>query len=180
MKLTHKVLQRIANNLPLRIIDHQGRPYLRRYYVGTLFGIRIYLHHFVDNDPDGLHNHPARFSFSVLLSGSYQEERRWCRIPNQRNVRLFNFLGSDALHRVLLFRDGANNPCTVWSLFFHTRKVMPWATIKDKGVFKQWWEEYPETPMYDGHSLWYKSAPRGKELIDADGNLKSGASVQLT
>jgi hypothetical protein len=170
MRVSHKILQRIANNLPLNIIDHptgapDAKPYLRRYYVGTMFGIRCYLHHFVDNDPDGLHNHPARLSMSIVLSGIYQEERRWCPIPRQRTVRWFNVLSSDSLHRVLLFRDGAGNPLTVWSLFFHTRKVMPWATIKDKGLYKQYYEHYPSTGLVDGHSQWFRKAKKGKELL---------------
>lgn len=175
MKLTDKILQRLALNLPLRIIDHGGRSYLRRYHVGTIpfLGIRIYLHHFVDSDPVGLHNHPFRLSCSLLLSGTYQEERRWCKLPNQRTVRLLNLLTSDSMHRVVLFRDGAGNPCKVWTLFLHSRKVMPWATLKDKGAVTQWWEEYPESEMVDGHSQWHLTAKKGWQLLEADGTLRS-------
>lgn len=157
--------------LPLRIINHDGKPYLRRYYVGTipLLGIRIYLHHFVDSDPVGLHNHPAKLSVSLLLSGTYQEERRWCPIPDQRTIRLLNVLTADSMHRVLLFRDGAGNPRDVWTLFFHTRKVMPWATLKEKGVFVQYVEEFPENILVNGHSQWHLKAMKGKEILYPDG-----------
>lgn len=172
MKITHRILQRIALNLPLRIIDHDGRPYLRRYHVGTLFGVRIYLHHFVDSDPVGIHNHPFKHSLSILLSGTYQEERRWCRIPNQRNINFVNYISADTLHRVLLRRDGADNPCTVWSLFFHTRKVMTWGTLKDKGAFMQYVEEFPDNPVEGGHSMWWKTARKGWQILDSKGNIR--------
>lgn len=179
MKITHRILQRIALNLPLRIIDHDGHPYLRRYHIGTVFGIRIYLHHFVDSDPIGLHNHPFKSSLSILLSGSYQEERRWCKIPHQRNIRVFNFINSDTFHRVLIFRDGANNPCTVWTLFFHTPKVMTWGTLKDKGAFTQYVEEWPTHEMIDGHSDWHLTAKRGWQLLHDDGSLRAIPVVTL-
>ncbi len=171
--LTHKLLQHVGMFLPLRLIYHEGRPYLRRYYVGTFLGIRCYLHHFVDSDPDGLHNHPWRFGASIILSGSYQEERRFCKAPNQRWIRWFNLVNGDTLHRVLICKDGAGNPMTVWSLFFHTKKLMPWATVKDKGVYKQYFEEQPEHTQIDGHSSWYVNAPKGRDLLHPDGTEKN-------
>lgn len=171
--LTHKILQRFALKLPLRIIDHDGKPYLRRYHLGTipLLNIRVYLHHFVDSDPVGLHNHPFKWSSSILLSRSYQEERRWCKIPNQRTVRFINVLTSDSMHRVLLFSDGAGNPIPVWTLFAHSAKVMTWGTLKDKGSFTQYVEELPEHKLVNGHSNWWVNAPKGWELLDSEGNL---------
>lgn len=175
MKTISKAIQRIAFRLPLRIIDHEGHPYLRRYYICTipLFGIRVYLHHFVNSDPVGLHNHPFRRALSILLSGTYQEHRRWCRPPNQRTVRFFNYLASDSMHRVLLFLDGAGNPCEVWTLFLHTRKIMTWATLKDKGAFTQYSEEAPENIVVDGHSQWHLTAKKGWELLNADGTIRN-------
>lgn len=175
MKVTERLLQKVANHLPLRIIDHDGKPYLRRYYVCTipLINLRVYLHHFVDSDPVGLHNHPWLFGCSILLSGKYQEERRWCQIPNQRNIRFLNLVGADDLHRVLLFRDGANNPMSVWSIFIHSRLVMTWGTLKDKGAFTQYWEEHGEHERKNGHSQWHLKAKKGKELLNPDGTVRS-------
>lgn len=168
----HKILQRIGMSLPMRLIDHEGRSYLRRYHVGTVFGIRCYLHHFVDSDPAGLHNHPWRYGLTILLSGHYWEERRFCRIPNPRIVKWINFVGGDYLHRVLLGRDGAGNTLTTWSLFFHSRKVMSWGTLHDKGVFTQYLEEKAEHNQTDGHSDWWKTAPKGRDLLHPDGTEK--------
>lgn len=172
MKITHKLLQRFAMHLPLRIIDHEDNEYLRRYYLGTFIGVRIYLHNFVASDPVDLHNHPWRFGISLLLSGTYQEERRWCRVPKQRTIRWFNLVNADTLHRVLLFSDGAGNPISVWSLFLHTRLLTSWAQLKDKGSFSQYVHKYPNYEREDGHSTWHKSAKKGHELLNPDGSIR--------
>lgn len=188
MKLIpRRLLEKLANELPARNIAHptgspNARPYLRRYYLCTLFGIRCYLHHFVDSDPDGLHNHPWRFGGSIILNEWYFEERRWCLGLHARIIRFFNVVNGDTFHRVIIpsslkavvfdldgggyhnFRVGKPH-LGVWTLFFHTALVMPWATVKDKGAFKQYHEETGTHPREDGHSTWWKTAPKGKELF---------------
>ena len=53
-----KLLRAISDRLPCRIISDNDQPYLERYYIATLFGVRLYLHRFVGSDPDrGLHDH---------------------------------------------------------------------------------------------------------------------------
>lgn len=179
--------ERVARQLPARDIKHNGRHYLRRYYVGTILGVRIYLHHFVDSDPADLHNHPWRFGGSLVLAGFYYEERRFCRMPFARRVSLLNIVNGDTLHRVVVPNSlGAtsnvngmlreNVVCLpelgVWTLFWHTKKVMAWATIKDKGVFKQYYEEQPTHEVKEGHSRWYETAKKGKEVFALDDLLK--------
>ena len=149
------LLHRIANELPLRIIDHEGRPYLRRYYVGTAFGIRCYLHHFVDSDPAGLHSHPWRFGVSILLYGRYVEETRF----GFAEQKWINFVNGDKFHRVVV---SGRRP---WSLFLHSRKVATWGTLKDKGIFTQYVEERPENYQLDGHSQWHLTARKGKDIL---------------
>ncbi|WP_244260428.1 hypothetical protein [Burkholderia gladioli] len=54
-----RVLYAISSRLPCRIIADGNKPYLERYYLATVFGVRFYLHRFVASDPDrGLHDHP--------------------------------------------------------------------------------------------------------------------------
>lgn len=192
MKLIPRaLLQKLAANLPARDIRHNGRPYLRRFYVGTIFGIRIYLHHFVDSDPDGLHNHPWLFGGSVILNGWYFEERRFCRAALARRIRYFNFVNGDTLHRVVvpselnavvvdLDAGGYHNwrvsfpYLGVWTLFWHTKKVMNWGTLKDKGIFTQYVEEFSTYSQTNGHSNWYKYALKGKQLfsdLSENGNI---------
>lgn len=198
MKLIPRVLLRqLVANLPARNIKHNDRPYLRRFYVGTFCGIRFYIHHFVGSDPDGLHNHPWKHGGSVILNGYYWEERRFCLAHNARKIRCINFVGGDDLHRVVvpdeldavvfdLDGGGCHNyrvlfpNLGVWTLFWHSKKVMPWATIKDKGGFKQYYEEDPTHKMTDGHSDWYKTAQKGKQVFpDLDTSALARATLPL-
>jgi hypothetical protein len=126
-----KLLFWITNYLPCRIINDGNRPYLERYYVGTLFSWRFYLHRFVDSDPNnGLHCHPWSRAFSVILSGWYFEQTR----AGTKKVRWFNALNSDSFHRVILPNYSTSctykkQPC--WTLFFH--RV---GNIKDWGFLR--------------------------------------------
>lgn len=139
-KLWRTVLYRIADELPLRIISDGTRPYLERHYIGTVFGLRVYLHRFVGDDPDrGLHDHPWSWACSFVLAGWYNELRRTHLMP--RPVRWFNWLRADTFHRVLLPRTlrelDVSNPRTTrawnlrvhpcWTLFIHPAKsCKPW------------------------------------------------------
>ena len=149
------LLYRLTNRLPARTISDDGTPYLERYYVGTLFGVRFYLHQFVDSDPDrGLHDHPWPWAFSFILAGSYLEETR----SGTRRVRWFNTLVGDSFHRVIL-PDPAK---PVWTLFGHrAKRVKPWGFMRvskapDVFVFVQ------HTPSTDEH--WWRTAPSGRHL----------------
>lgn len=173
------IVEKISRELPARNIEHNGRPYLRRFHLGTIFGVRFYLHHFIDSDPDGLHNHPWRFGGSFVLVGHYYEERRFCMGVNARRINLINIINGDTLHRVVIPRAlKAVAPGFfwhwvvfpkkgVWTLFWHTTPRMMWATLKDKGTFTQYLPHAPNFPRDEGgHSTWWKSAPKGKELFE--------------
>jgi len=85
-------LAKIASRFERRIIyDRDGKsPYLSRFYLlfrdrggeatwqdGDRFPLNIFLHHFHRGDDDeALHNHPWRWSVSIILAGGYVEERR--------------------------------------------------------------------------------------------------------
>lgn len=195
LNLPRRWLEKLANKLPARDIRHpagsnNARPYLRRFYLGTVCGIRFYLHHFVDSDPDGLHNHPWRFGGSILLAGVYREERRFCRGDMARKVNLVNWVHGDTLHRVVvppelsgvvfdLDASGYHNYRVtkpwlgVWTLFWHTKKVMTWGTLhpmQDDLSKKLGWShvysvEEPEYAITEGHSDWWKIAKTGREVF---------------
>lgn len=151
-----KFLFWITGKLPCRIISDGDEPYLERYYLCTFFGVRFYLHRFVASDPDcGLHDHPWRWAFSILLSGWYAEETRY----GLRNVRWFNRLSGDTFHRVIL-KDGP-----VWTLFMHrARREKPWGFLRNKGqlgtVYVQHHYRKDETGRDE---QWWHSAPRGAD-----------------
>lgn len=121
-------LERYAATLPLRVIDHEGSPYLRRYFICKIGQWHFYLHKFVDSDPAGLHNHPFKYALSILLSGSYREQTRW----GIKRVKWFNFLYKDAMHRVVL--DGEPLKLPVWTLFIHSEKQVRWGILTNEVV----------------------------------------------
>lgn len=150
----------LQGKLPTRHISHQGQPYLERSYVGTLLGIRIYLHRFVACDEDGVHDHPFRWSGSLILAGWYFEDL-WAGRVKRRWV---NIIGPNRFHRVILpEHTGAD----VWTLFFHTPRVKPWGFLRPTKAGQHGpvmtYEPHsaPEDPLF---SRWHEEAPRGLAL----------------
>lgn len=90
---------------------------------------RIYLQQFHGPDDEGHHNHPSRWSFSLVLWGSYVEERLNVLTGEitTRRVRWFNFLRSGDYHRIIDLKG------EVWTLFF----VGPTA-LRDDGEPARW------------------------------------------
>jgi hypothetical protein len=155
-RIVRAMLYRLSGHLPCRIISEGDRPYLERYYVATLFGVRCYLHRFVASDPDrGLHDHPWAWSLSLILSGWYVEETR----SGRRTVRWFNAFGGDHFHRVII-ESGA--PKEVWTLFFHKAgDCKPWGFLREvpetDGAAAVW----QQFKYRGGKSKWWETAPRG-------------------
>lgn len=109
--MMRRFLMWLSARLPARVITQDGEPYLERYYLFDALGLRFYLHRFVGDDPDrGLHDHPWRFAFSLVLAGWYIEQTR----QGARPVRWVNFLLGDSFHRVIL-----PSSLPVWTLFAH-------------------------------------------------------------
>lgn len=155
----NRLLYWLADRLPCRIISDDGAPYLERYYLATLFGVRLYLHRFVGNDPArGLHDHPWRWAFSLILLGRYLEETR----SGPRIVRWFNWLTGDSLHRVVLI-DGP-----VWTLFAHRAAyVKPWGFLQIHAGDKRLavWRPFNYAEGGDGRAApgqWWKTSPLGR------------------
>ena len=151
----------LSSFLPCRIISDDGTPYLERYYIGTWFGVRFYLHRFVGSAPArGLHDHPWAWARSFILSGWYYEER----LSGAREVRWQNSLKGSTFHRVILpasldRKDDKPQPC--WTLFWHDAAyTKPWGFIK-RG---RWWpHDHAKGGNGNGtpEALW-KHVPNGK------------------
>lgn len=126
----NRLLYWIAGRLPCRIIADEGRKYLERYYLCTVFGVRFYLHRFVGSDPDrGLHDHPWRWACSLILHGWYLEQNRY----GEKRVRWFNWLTGESFHRVVLPGHYADEPQPCWTLFFHrANDVKAWGFWRDQ------------------------------------------------
>lgn len=117
--MLRKLLAKLADHLPARIIADGNREYMIRFYLATLLGRRYYLHLFLGSDPDrGIHNHPWKSAWSFILAGWYFEELRGPTKSGGRRTRKvswFNRLTGDTCHRIVL-------PSTkpVWTLFSHS------------------------------------------------------------
>jgi hypothetical protein len=146
--------------LPTRHITHLGVPYMERSYVGTVLGIRIYLHRFVACDEDGVHDHPFRHSLSLILAGWYWEDL-WA---GRAKRRWINYIGPNKLHRVVLPEEAGAD---VWTLFFHTPRVKPWGAVRPCGqgrhgpILRYEPQSDPGDPAL---STWHLRAPKGREL----------------
>lgn len=124
-------------------ITNGTTPYLTRVLFPRVFGWRVMLHHIHRTDSDrDMHNHPWDKAFSLILTGSYIEERLVSQLnipgwPVERGTRLvkwFNSLYKEDFHRI----SEINGP--LWTLFIvgdrtgdgwgfldeTTRKVIPW------------------------------------------------------
>lgn len=159
----NQLLWWFSARLPGRIISEGAIPYLERYYLFTLFGWRWYLHRFVGSDPDrGLHDHPWRWAFSIILWGWYWEHTR----SGVRKVRWLNFLLGDSFHRVVLptREDGALKPC--WTIFVHkVGDIKPWGFMRQfaNTIGTQVWTEF-QYPGGAKKADWWLTAPKGRDL----------------
>lgn len=153
--MLRNILYHISSHLPLRIIgetneDGTFRPYLERYFLFSVLGFTCYLHRFVGSDPDrGLHDHPWPYAASLIVAGTYIEERQ----AGPRKVRWFNTLKGTDFHRVIL----PNGWKTVWTIFIHREKrVKVWGFLNRNGEYKEY--EYKQ-PLIQ----WWKRANRGAD-----------------
>lgn len=149
----------LSARLPLRIIDDNGQPYLERYYIASLLGVRVYLHRFVASDPDrGLHDHPWAWAVSLILAGWYIEETRSGGFARNR----INFLVGDNFHRVVLPIDGQD----VWTIFIHRQgRAKAWGFIREfPNQHTLLWHEYAYTNGTQGEEKqWWVTYPKGRD-----------------
>lgn len=149
-----------------------GSPYLTRVLFPRLLGFRPMLHHF--HRPDGdraLHNHPWSWAFSIVLRGSYLEERRLD--PEQvhgtgasplgtREVRRFNVLTAGDYHRVVELRGD------VWTVFVAGPSIQEWGFL-DRGIFTPW-RKYIDAKRLE-HRI-HRAAREELEELAAENNVR--------
>lgn len=124
--------------LKIREIERRNNElYLIRYYIyrKTFKWLpSIYLHCFHSSDEDlELHNHEWNISFSIILAGSYSEERL---IKDKNIIRrifkpgYFNIIRANDFHRVDLLTP------RVWTLFISGPKFKDTWGFLDRNTFK--------------------------------------------
>jgi hypothetical protein len=143
--------------LPVRRITRKtGEPYLDRYYllgrvpkyfpqeIKPVFGFlpfTVFLHHFLASDEESAHhNHPWDVSRSLILAGSYIEERLVMDDNGNRNIHWnhlkpgnVNVIRSEDFHRVDLSTPD------VWTLFMTGTKSQTWGFVEPAdGIFQHW------------------------------------------
>lgn len=119
---------------PHRDIFLGGKLYMTKYYLGKWFGFPVVLHIIYQPDLDrAYHNHPWA-CFSLILKGTYIEDRvtHICpkRGPSGKLIfrSVCNYIPAHALHRIAA-TDGV-----VWTLFFMGRKQGSWGFLRDREV----------------------------------------------
>lgn len=104
--------------------DYLSRLLLPRMWLPFVGSFRPMLHHFHRTDDDReLHNHPWARSFSLVLTGSYDEERLYDAnegVVINRRVRWFNTLTDKDFHRVTRLNGD------VFTLFVTGKRVQDW------------------------------------------------------
>lgn len=179
--MLNKFLFWLTARLPCRLINLDSGPYLERYYLGQLFGITFYLHRFVSSDSERhLHNHPWGWGGSLILCGSYEEERAIDLCPAaspsgcltiRTRRRWYNQVNGNTIHRI---HDAA--PGT-WTLFFHGERtrvsdIGDWDIYNGRekgwGFFERVENEHLAATMFIpypvSHGAWWKTAPIGAEI----------------
>lgn len=165
MSIISQLLFRISSYCRCRIINGADQsPYLERYHLLRLpFGYQVYLHRFVASDPGrGLHNHPWKSAFSLILSGQYEEIRM---ADTSNNNRLqsrymrrgrFNLINGRVFHRINLIDNQE-----VWTLFIHGPKAKSWGFLQRR---KQCYAFHDHSLLITQQSnpSWWKTA--GKPL----------------
>ncbi len=150
-----------------------GGPYLTRILFPRIFGFRPMLHRFHRADGDrALHNHPWKISYSLILRGSYTEERKLddeeingTDAPRTRTrlVRWFNVLRDTDFHRVTELHG------EVWTLFVTGPRVQSWGFEED-GEFTDWREYIDRKKAEHGRTEPEQSPSLFADLDEAAGS----------
>lgn len=171
-----RLLYRITDRLPCKIIAEADKPYLERYFLFRIGGFQCYLHRFVASDPDrGLHDQPWGLAVSILLAGKYRELRR----AGVRNVRWANIIRGDDFHRVLLEKEWESVDCSngikieasnrersCWTLFMHGSQVKKWGFLRPIPTTPGSWiyrEHNSSNGVSGTEDRWWLTAAKGRD-----------------
>jgi hypothetical protein len=98
-------------------------PYLERYYLFLKdrenFPFNIFLHRFIQSDPDDLHNHPWSYR-TLILKGGYWEYTHLGKF--WRGPFSYRYAAANSFHRVELDK----NIPYCWTLFMPGQKIQDW------------------------------------------------------
>lgn len=121
---THRSwLAQLCTGRPHQVIDREGHPYLRRWFLIPHNRVaNVYLHRFTSSDDPVPHCHPWSF-LSIVLAGRYDEVTD--HFTRRRGVGSIAYRPATWRHSVQLITDGnAERPC--WTLVITGRWVRNW------------------------------------------------------
>lgn len=153
--LMNERLLEITKEMPMKLIEINGKPYLERYFVGyTGEGKELWLHHFLSADGDRhLHCHPYDFECAVLTGGYMErllevsgEAYDIARVADHAN----RFAVDDLLHR-LVDRKRITIPGNEYATLFRKVNVFEWHRIT--AVFPDTWTVMVVSPPR--LTMWY-------------------------
>jgi len=171
-----KFLQFVMDHRPTKAYVVKGHGLLfYRSHLFTVGGWVVYLHHYLQGDPDerGLHDHPAR-NWSLVLAGGYREHRimgygRFGPVyqSRKRNPGSLRYVSERVFHRLEI-----EPPASSWSLFaskyvpgkawgFMDAMARPNVSDLVDGASAMLYRE--AGPGIDDDP-WWTTAPRGKEV----------------
>ena len=175
----------ITNYLPVKVIRHNGKPFLYRYHVFALTenGPGICFHNFVASDPDrGYHSHPWARAMSFILCGGYKErilnDDKLTYKTHDRNRWTFNFLDGNEFHRVMLDDEYVSDGSGIWTIFFFQKRSKTWNMIDLNGKTKPM-----STTIEDSDGGWWNHVIRGLGLhqrLQLKGNVVPTVDVIVT
>ncbi|ALO46588.1 hypothetical protein [Pseudohongiella spirulinae] len=178
MNITPEYLMELTATMPMKQIDVLGKPYLQRYFAGSLFGgeADVWIHRFLSCDGDRhLHNHPWQ-GISFVLHGGYLERyqndrteladrmRRACNMSpvqldqiiageqTDLSIDLGEFIGIEHWHRIVRVQP------ETWTLMIvdHARESKWWFR-DDAGALEEmtaspadWWKACRSRDQSDG------------------------------
>lgn len=143
------MLKRLLKLFPCRNIKtFEGTTYLRRWTLLALFGFRLYLHHFVEDDgARDPHDHPNGF-WTFLFWGSYIEHTRESAdktVTRPRRSPSLSYRKAKHAHRI-------DVPKHAWSLVLMFPRNRPWGFYEDNERWIEWREYLRERGIDDDHA----------------------------
>lgn len=183
--MINHILWHLTKYLRCKEITVDDKPYLERYYIGKLGKRTYYFHRFLA--PDGqreMHNHPNKNCLSIILYGSYLEERvtttpvgiDWKEPESSifyftgglfytkdyklRTVKWLTTISSHIFHNIIKL-----NSKTVWTLFSFDEKFRNWGFLYPS--ISEDVKRFRVANKIDNNDIdkdWMYKAPYGKEI----------------
>lgn len=135
--MRRRVLFWLSGFLRVSFIPRDGAPYLERYRVFSGLGINVWLHRFVQADPnESLHDHPWAWAYTLVLVGGYLQEQMIGLCPDVGLALRLDGVSAPAVRRIRPcdFHKIIRAEPDTWTLFIApARRCKGWGFLEDEG-----------------------------------------------